>query len=166
MKNVAFEDSYRAEQSMYDWEDVEVVPNTSFTEIKILHWKEIEINDDFANFCKKYEKQILSIAKNVYNQNGVIFMFKQSTTDTTDGWLKFVLDNWSDEWSISPYSYSFYSSKNIDWGYKPAGSLRISDHWNFESGNTVHCKTNVPRFDGWAVGRYNNGIYEIIKKFN
>lgn len=35
------------------------------------------------------------------------------------------MENITDEWSVSPYSDSSYSSKDIDWGYKPEGSLRI-----------------------------------------
>lgn len=70
---------------------------------------------------------------------------------------------WAKEWSQSPYSYSFYSSKNIDWGYKPEGSLRVSDHWNFgEDGE--HCPTAEP-VDGWAVCKFENGKYHLIKKF-
>ncbi|HEL0676266.1 TPA: hypothetical protein TUW56_000869 [Streptococcus equi subsp. zooepidemicus] len=36
-----------------------------------------------------------------------------------------IMENITDEWSVSPYSDSFYSSKDIDWGYKPEGSLQI-----------------------------------------
>ena len=33
----------------------------------------------------------------------------------------------------SPYSSSYYNVQGITWDYKPEGSLRISDHWNFTS---------------------------------
>lgn len=77
--------------------------------------------------------------------------------------MKFVLENKTKDWSQSPYSLSFYSSKNIDWNYKPEGSLRVSDHWNFGD-NGEHCPTEES-VNGWAVGVYKNGIYHIIKKF-
>lgn len=77
--------------------------------------------------------------------------------------MKYVAENWTKEWSQSPYSYSFYSSKNIDWGHKPEGSLRVSDHWNFgEEGE--HCPTTEP-VNGWAVCRFENGKYHLVQKF-
>ena len=77
--------------------------------------------------------------------------------------LKYVAEKETDEWSKSPYSLSFYSSKNIGWGYKPEGSLRVSDHWNFgEDGE--HCPTAEP-VEGWAVCRFENGVYHLIQKF-
>ena len=77
--------------------------------------------------------------------------------------MKYVVENWSKEWSCSPYSNSFYSSKDIYWGYKPEGSLRVSDHWNFGD-NKEHCPTAEP-VDGWAVCRFENGKYHLVKKF-
>lgn len=77
--------------------------------------------------------------------------------------MKYVEENWTKEWSQSPYSNSFYSSKNIDWGYKPECSLRVSDHWNFGE-NGEHCPTDEP-VDGWAVCKFENGKYHLIKKF-
>lgn len=70
--------------------------------------------------------------------------------------------------SKSPFSNSFYSSKDISWNHKPDGSYRISDHWNFWSRNSWHCQTttDVPA-DSWSLGRYNAelGKYEIVKTF-
>ena len=77
--------------------------------------------------------------------------------------MKYVVENWSKEWSCSPYSNSFYSSKDIDWGYKPEGSLRVSDHWNFGA-DGEHCHTAEP-VNGWAVCRFENGKYHLVKKF-
>lgn len=167
MKEIAFEDSYRAEQSMFDWEDVEATPNDVFSEVQLLHWKEIKINADFANLCQKYEKQFLQIAKERDNRGGGLFFVRQS--EIKNGWFKFVLKNWTDDWCVSPYSNSFYSSKNISWEHKPEGSIRISDHWNFPTtaNNGIHCRTsNSDLVEGWAVGRYNNGVYDIIKVFD
>ena len=63
----------------------------------------------------------------------------------------------------SPYSASFYNTDDVDWGYKPEGSLRVSDHWNFHAGDTWHAQT----IDGeakniLAVGEYHNGYYTLI----
>lgn len=77
--------------------------------------------------------------------------------------LQFVVDNWTNEWSKSPYSMSFYSSKDISWGHKPEGSLRVSDHWNFGY-DGEHCPTAEP-VEGWAVCRFENGKYHLIKQF-
>lgn len=83
-------------------------------------------------------------------------------------WHKWLIENYdANTWSNSPYSASFYNSKDIDWDYKPEGSLRLSDHWNFYTREKMHCETDDPEFkDGWAVGEYHNGKYKIIKKFN
>lgn len=67
--------------------------------------------------------------------------------------------------SKSPYSNSFYNAENITWGSKPENSLRISDHWNFSSYGEKHCKTECGFTNGWAIGRYQNGFYQIIYKF-
>lgn len=73
-------------------------------------------------------------------------------------------------WEIinkSPYSNSFYNSEHIDWGYKPEGSLRLSDHWNFGE-DIKHCRLNTTSeyISGtWILARYENGIYVEIKRF-
>ena len=83
-----------------------------------------------------------------------------------------------DEVSKSPYSNSFYNSKDIDWDYKPVNSLRISDHWNFveggedcedcESSNkTKHCQlTNTDEYvQKIMLAKFNGEKYEIIEEF-
>lgn len=75
----------------------------------------------------------------------------------------FIAANFTDSWSVSPYSFSVYSSKDIDWGYKPEGSLRVSDHWNFGE-NGEHCPTAEP-VEGWAVCKFENGVYHLVEKF-
>ena len=80
----------------------------------------------------------------------------------------YILDHFDKNWSKSPYSdSSFYSDTNIQWGYKPEGSLRISDHWNFESDDgRVHAQTDNPDFkEGWAVAIYHQGSNTVINKF-
>ncbi|UMY67842.1 hypothetical protein ML603_08150 [Streptococcus dysgalactiae subsp. equisimilis] len=77
--------------------------------------------------------------------------------------LSWIMENMTQEWSVSPYSESFYSSKDIDWGYKPEGSLRVSDHWNFGA-DGEHCPTEEP-LEGWAVCEYRDGLYHLVHKF-
>ena len=68
----------------------------------------------------------------------------------------------------SPYGLSFYNA-TVDWGSKPHGSLRISDHWNFKSKGIFHCETttHVPDKTHWAIGQYDETIkkYVIIKVY-
>lgn len=73
-----------------------------------------------------------------------------------------------DSWKIvnkSPYSQSYYNSWDIDWDHKPEGSLRISDHWNFYSKGKDHCVTDIKGPVWWALGKYDNGIYKILKQY-
>lgn len=47
--------------------------------------------------------------------------------------------------SKSPSSNSFYAhseNEKIDWGYKPNGSYRFSDHWNFHKNGEIHCEVD------------------------
>lgn len=67
----------------------------------------------------------------------------------------------------SPYSASFYNDWDISWGHKPQGSLRVSDHWNFPSQGKTHAriKDNPDFKQGWALGQYDNGLYNILKYY-
>lgn len=66
--------------------------------------------------------------------------------------------------SKSPYSNSFYAhekSDTIDWGNKPEGSYRMSDHWNFGD-NQEHCKT-VDGIDyDLAICKIIDGLYNQV----
>lgn len=66
----------------------------------------------------------------------------------------------------SPYSDSFYTKGEITWGNKPEGSLRLSDHWNFESEGETHCKLdNTSEYlQKWLVCEYHNGTYHIVEE--
>lgn len=72
--------------------------------------------------------------------------------------------------SKSPYGFSFYNSQNIDWGFKPEGSLRISDHWNFTKDGTKHLRIKGIESDetihGWKIARYEQGEYVVQKEIN
>lgn len=62
----------------------------------------------------------------------------------------------------SPYSLSIYNSVDIDWKYKPEGSYRVSNHWNFKG----HCKTsNSVSNLKLSVGKYQGDMYTIIKTY-
>lgn len=70
----------------------------------------------------------------------------------------------------SPYSFSVYGIKKgekIDWGSKPVGSYRLSDHWNFESRGKIHCKLKGQKKykQELILARYNGKEYEIVKEF-
>ena len=68
----------------------------------------------------------------------------------------------------SPYSSTYYNVPAITWDYKPEGSLRISDHWNFLSHGTKHCPlahTEEVIQNNWILGKYIDGKYEILKEF-
>ena len=71
--------------------------------------------------------------------------------------------------SVSPYSNSWYVAEpgeTIDWGHKPEGSLRVSDHWGWQDqyDGTIHCP--VEGYEDTYLGRclvceYKNGKYHI-----
>lgn len=78
-----------------------------------------------------------------------------------------VIENWNII-SKSPYSNSFYNTDDITWDYKPEGSLRLSDHWNFYTNGEQHCKLNITDeyIAGiWILAEYKNGVYNVIQKF-
>lgn len=66
----------------------------------------------------------------------------------------------------SPYSNTFYNSKDITWNYKPDNSYRVSDHWNFVNRDRKHCKTDKPvkNVTHISIGKYDrsNNIYKIL----
>lgn len=68
----------------------------------------------------------------------------------------------------SPYSQTYYDTDDISWEHKPEGSLRISDHWNFESKGKKHCELyNIDEYieDNWILAEYKNGKYHVLKNF-
>lgn len=66
----------------------------------------------------------------------------------------------------SPYSNSFYNIPGVTWDYKPEGSLRISDHWNFISKEKKHCILDSREElieNYWLLAKYNEGKYHVLK---
>ena len=72
--------------------------------------------------------------------------------------------------SKSPYGFSFYDSHDIGWEHKPEGSIRISDHWNFDSRGKVHAKIkgvkSMNTIQGWKIARYEQGEYVVLEEFD
>ena len=68
----------------------------------------------------------------------------------------------------SPYSKTYYNVPGITWDYKPEGSLRISDHWNFISNGSRHCilaHTEESIENYWMLAKYIDGKYYVLKEF-
>ncbi|MEM0994629.1 MAG: hypothetical protein AAF847_09955 [Bacteroidota bacterium] len=83
--------------------------------------------------------------------------------------LKEEIKSW-DEIVRSPYSYSFYSSKQKRWDHTPKQCFRVSNHWNFSSKKTrskgiIHCRTNVPvkNHTYWTLAVFEKGIWKVLK---
>ena len=54
------------------------------------------------------------------------------------------------------------------WDYTPENCLRISDHWNFKrkgQAGPVHCPTDRPAKEGWALGKWDGEKFVILKEF-
>ncbi len=67
----------------------------------------------------------------------------------------------------SPSGTSIYNTLHKTWGFTPEGSLRASNHWNFQDGygNGPHCPTHsviaYPRSEPWSIGVFHTGKYTI-----
>lgn len=81
-----------------------------------------------------------------------------------------IIDKMKD-WEVifkSPFSDSFYNSIEVKSGYKPDGSFRVSDHWNYQSmdkSKEIHCVTDIPVKDSnISLGQYDANLdrYRII----
>lgn len=142
----------------YDADYKRVIAIVTNNEVQIRVFGNAELKPKFKQLVAEHEDVLNDIAKKqqvILNQNEIT------------NWQVWVLNNYKiGKWSKSPYSNSFYNANNISWGYKPEGSLRISDHWNFESMVEKHCVTDNPNFtEGWAICKYSKGVYHVIKKF-
>lgn len=132
----------------------------SAEEIKVLPTKNGEINASMLQKIAENYKLLLKFIE-LFEWDGTLEIY--SGQDSKLNAFIWIVKNWTDEWSTSPFSYSFYSSKEIGWNHKPEGSLRVADHWNFntreerEQGilNGQHCRTAEP-VDGWAVCKFEN----------
>ena len=133
-------------------------------EINVLNIDGNKASQDMIDYVSDNVKKIEFINNQFENMN--LFFVENNGLESRNNAFKYLVDNVTADWSKSPYSNSFYNSTDIDWNSKPENSLRVSDHWNFQTGDEMHCVTDDPTFKkGWAVGQYKNGTYEIIKKF-
>jgi len=77
-----------------------------------------------------------------------------------------IIKDWGIIWK-SPYSDTLYNTKDVSWGIKPDKSLRVSDHWNFQTRGRKHCVSdkNVPNKTHVSLGLYDksNKRYVILK---
>jgi hypothetical protein len=142
-----------------------------------------ELNNMSANFIG-YEKILRNLNDNNIDLNDLSEFDLNQVIRKCIYWFK---KNWNNKylflptdaryeiesWKIinkSPYSNSFYNTKNIDWDYKEEGSLRLSDHWNFTiNDKEQHCKlrNNYSYRSGkFILAQYHKGYYDIIKEYD
>lgn len=116
-------------------------------------YTEAQLNELMAAAAHAYDSRI-SLGLPIYS----MFMSDEARTE---------LDTWSTR-NKSPFSASYYNMDGIEWGSKPVGHLRISDHWSFESKEEKHCRLfNSPdrQVNGWKLCRYDGQFYHIVKEF-
>lgn len=161
MKKVTFKDLkelykiYKKERELWNI-SIEQKFKMTFDEIQ----KRRKISDDLNN----KSQNIL----NKYANSEIFYANKKVTAAVKFNNIEIL--NYIKDWNIiskSPYSNSYYNSDDIDWDYKPEGSLRLSDHWNFESNGEIHCKLdNTKEYTKKILlCEYHNGYYHIIKEF-
>lgn len=129
-----------------------------------------DIKPYFINLLDKYYDYIIRLVNCLHDYSSQIVSIDTSefelTQETMTDWQLWLIKHFSCEWERSPYSLSFYNSYDISWNHKPENSLRLSDHWNFTTFGQTHCQTDDPNLkQGWALGKYHNGQYQIIKHF-
>lgn len=134
----------------------------------------------YPEFCKKLVIKFFEENKRcqacvvVFENENEIAYWKNYLEDVKFGFMPTEAREEIKSWDVvnkSPYSFSFYNSKNIDWNSKEEGSLRISDHWNFSSPKEEekHCRLNTTNeyLQGtWILAEYHNGTYHEIKRFS
>lgn len=115
-------------------------------------------NSTSEEFLKKFERDDVECYSYYYRTDRIYSKeFYNILFDMFKDW---------DVVNVSPYSASTYNSYNISWGYKPEGSLRIADHWNFESHGDKHClMEDETRNDHTMLCKYVNGIYRVIEDY-
>lgn len=122
-----------------------------------------DIKSYFIDLLDKYYDHVIRLVNCLsnYSTNQL-----RLTQETMTDWQLWLIEHFSCKWEQSPYSLSFYNSLDISWNHKPENSLRLSDHWNFTTFDELHCQTDDPNFkQGWALGKYHDGKYQIIKHF-
>lgn len=95
-----------------------------------------------------------------YKNNEGLYHIFRFYGEVGERFLSLVEQNDLNVWT-SPYSqsvYAFDGDEEITWGYKPEGSYRIADHWNFDG----HCITECGTQQELMICKFENGIYQKI----
>lgn len=125
-----------------------------------------DIKSYFIDLLVKHYDNIIRLVNYLNNYSSSNVLTLKLTQETMTDWQLWLIKHFNHKWDQSPYSLSFYNSSDISWNHKPENSLRLSDHWNFVTFGETHCKTDDPSLKhGWALGKYHNGQYQIIKRF-
>ena len=154
-----------------------------YSEVKVIVKKvHCQFSDDYKVFKSKHPKIFKKIChERIHSKINLLFMkseinnpheklrFRMKCARTSISYIPRKAVETIIKWRTlnkSPWSQSFYDTKDISWGHKPEGSVRVSDHWNFETPDgELHCKTKCSHQNGWAIGQYENGSYKILNKF-
>lgn len=144
--------------------------NNSWLKILNMNYEEVQKVNKLENELNKEEGKLI---------NTITYIDVNKKTKDISNFIKAIshyYDNESvleeiykfDTINKSPYSDSYYNSDNVEWDSKPEGSLRLSDHWNFESQGEIHCKLdNTKEYtQKTLLCEYHNGYYHIIKEFD
>lgn len=117
------------------------------------------LDKKFVKFVKANYSELLII----YKIQGPFYLHQHKI----QSWQKWLLKNITSNWKKSSIGSTYYSDDNDnEFGNHEEGSLRLSNIWNEVSLGKVYGKTNDSRFmNGWAVGVYHQGVYQIIQKF-
>lgn len=122
--------------------------------------KEYGVNDEYS------KEAVLENNKKVYDAFRESFENKGQERELKE-LEKFYKIATEKGWRISesPYSTSVYALSPYDqitWGYKPEGSLRFGNHWNFVSRGELHEETD----DSFLSNGYKTGVYESGRYVN
>lgn len=148
----------------YNINEFRIERDSNEIQIRLIHG--FKLDQSLLNSIQARFNQIQKYLHH-FDLNAVEFMQNQNhTNDATNQATLYIIDHFNESWSKSPYSESYYDVTDVDFGFKPENSIRVSNHWNFYTGTQIHCATDDVNFtDGWAIGKYENGIYHILKKF-
>jgi|GEM_PF-4541668 len=69
----------------------------------------------------------------------------------------------------SPYSCSYYNNSDKTWEYTKPNTIRVANHWNFESQGELHCRIDeqiANKYD-WIMAKYDKAskTYKFMQGF-
>lgn len=121
-------------------------------------------------YISELQERIRSYDTNIPNAENYIRELKE-TLDVAKKFEKLCNNLKEHELIKSPYSNSFYlvpKGPKVNWGTKPEGSYRFSNHWNWGEKNeytglkTIHCPTDTGEDFGVAIAVVENGEYKKV----